>query len=301
MEVDVKSKNASSAREVHRSRNTFGAAAVLLLVLLVIALSLAACGSSSPSSSTVSSSTGVTGAPSSLTAAASQGSTSTTITPPVVDADLAADLNSPAQAVLNTVYPSVVNIRVEATVQGQNTGGVGSGIIYTADGLILTNAHVVTLDGSVTSGQTITVTLSDGNTAPATVVGVDDAADVAAVQIQKTGLQPVTFGATKDVHLGEWAVVIGSPLDFRNSVTLGIVSGLDRTLDTGTGTPITGLMQIDTPISPGNSGGGCFDTAGRFIGMPEVYLPPAQTGAENIGFCIPADAVAAAAKSLTGK
>ena len=55
-------------------------------------------------------------------------------------------------------------------------------------------------------------------------------------------------------------------------------------------------MQIDTPISPGNSGGGCFDTRGRFIGMPEVYLPPAQTGAENIGFCIPADAVASVAK-----
>jgi S1-C subfamily serine protease len=187
-------------------------------------------------------------------------------------------------------------------VNGQTGGGVGSGVVYTSDGLILTNEHVVSLDGQVQSGQKITVTFSDGSTALATVVGSDAQKDIAAIQVQKTGLTPVTFGASKDVHLGEWAVVIGSPLDFRNSVTLGIVSGLERTLDTGTGTPpLTGLMQIDTPISPGNSGGGCFDTAGRFIGMPEVYLPPAQTGAENIGFCIPADVVASVAKSLTGK
>ena len=174
-----------------------------------------------------------------------------------------ADLNSPAQEVLNAVYSSVVNIRVIVTINGQTGGGVGSGVVYTADGLILTNDHVVTLDEQVKTGQQITVTFSDGSTAPATIVGTDQQKDVAAIKVQKTGLVPVTFGATKDVHLAEWAIVIGSPLDFRNSVTLGIVSGLNRTLDTGSGTPpLTGLMQIDTPISPGNSGGGCFDTAG---------------------------------------
>jgi putative serine protease PepD len=222
------------------------------------------------------------------------------VTGPVVDTDLAADLNSPAQAVLNAVYPSVVNVEVQVTVSGQTGGGIGSGIVYTADGLILTNAHVVTLDGSVQTGQQITVTLSDGTSLPATIVGVNNEKDIAAIKIQKTGLTPVTFGSSADVKLAEWAVVIGSPLNFRNSVTLGIVSGLDRSLDTGTGAPpLTGLMQVDTPISPGNSGGGCFDTQGRFIGMPEVYLPPGSTGAENIGFCIPADVVASAAKTLT--
>jgi serine protease DegQ len=212
-----------------------------------------------------------------------------------------ADLFSPEQEVLNAVYPSVVNIRVEVTVNGQTGGGVGSGVVYTADGLILTNDHVITLDSQVHSGQRITVTFSDGSTAPATIEATDPQKDIAAIKVQKTGLIPVTFGASQDVQLAEWAIVIGSPLDFRNSVTLGIVSGLNRTLDTGTGAPpLTGLMQVDTPISPGNSGGGCFDTHGRFIGMPEVYLPPAQTGAENIGFCIPADTVAAAAQALTG-
>jgi S1-C subfamily serine protease len=196
----------------------------------------------------------------------------------------------------------VVNIEVTATVGGQTGGGVGSGVVYTADGLILTNDHVVTLDGNVTSGQSITVTFSGGERAPATIVGEDANHDVAAIKVAKTGLTAITFAKSADVKLAEWAIVIGSPLNFQNSVTLGIVSGLNRTLDLGQGQqPLTGLMQIDTPISPGNSGGGCFDTHGQFIGMPEVYLPPGQTGAENIGFCIPADTVASVAKTLTGK
>jgi S1-C subfamily serine protease len=178
---------------------------------------------------------------------------------------------------------------------------VGSGVVYTADGYILTNDHVVTLDGAVTSGQTITVTFSDGSQIPATIAGEDAAADIAAINVAKTGLNPVVFGKSSDVQLAEWATVIGSPLDFRNSVTLGIVSGLDRTLQISATETLTGLMQIDTPISPGNSGGGCFDAKGRFIGMPEVYLPPGSTGAENIGFAIPADTVATVAKTLTGK
>ncbi len=213
-----------------------------------------------------------------------------------------ADEASPAQQVLNGVYSSVVNIDVKATLGGQIVEGVGSGVVYTADGYILTNAHVVTMDGAVSSGQTITVTFSTGDTAPATLVGADSARDVAAIKVANTGLHPVTFAAAGDVQLAEWAVVIGSPLDFRNSVTLGIVSGLDRTLDLGNGqAPLTGLIQLDAAISPGNSGGGCFDEAGHFVGMPEVYLPPGSTGAENIGFAIPAEVVASVAKTLTGK
>ena len=272
---------------------------VILLLLIALSLLLASCGGNSSTSST-SAGGGATTAPAGQSG--TTGSSASTQTTSEGHADLTADLFSPAEAVLSTVYSSVVNITVSATVRGQTGQGVGSGVVYTADGLILTNDHVVTLDGNVQTGQQIVVTFSDGSTAPATLVATDAAKDVAAVRVQKTGLNPVTFGASSDVQLGEWAIVIGSPLDFRNSVTLGIVSGLDRTLDTGAGSPpLTGLTQIDTPISPGNSGGGCFDTHGRFIGMPEVYLPPAQTGAENIGFAIPADTVAAAAKALTGR
>lgn len=209
---------------------------------------------------------------------------------------------SPAEHVPKAVYDGVVNIAVTATVSGVIGSGIGSGIVYTADGYILTNDHVATLDGAVSSSQTITVTLSSGETPPATLVGTDPSHDIAAPTVPKTGLHPVTFASASEIRLAQWAIVIGSPLDFRNSVTLGIVSGLDRTLETDPGqAPLTGLIQIDGPISPGNSGGSCFDTTGRPIGMPEVYLPTESTGAENIGFATPAGVVAEVVKKLTGK
>ena len=140
----------------------------------------------------------------------------------------------------------------------------------------MTNDHVVTLDGQLTSGQSIMVTFSDNTQAPATIVGEDATRDLAAIKVAKTGLNPVTFGKSSDVQLAEWATVIGSPLDFRNSVTLGIVSGLDRTLQISTTQTLTGLMQIDTPISPGNSGGGCFDTQGSLHRHAGAVSSPRQ-------------------------
>ena len=215
--------------------------------------------------------------------------------------DLQSDLASPAQTVLSKTYTSVVNISVTASAGRRSATGIGSGVIYTSDGYILTNDHVVTLDGAVSSGQSITVTFSDKSTAPATIVGEDASKDIAVIKVNKTGLTPVTFGSSSAVQLGEWATVIGSPLDYQNSVSLGIVSGLDRSLQISTSQTLTGLMQIDAAISPGNSGGGCFDAEGHFIGMPELYLPPGSTGAENIGFAIPADVVASVAHTLAGK
>ncbi|MCL5736736.1 MAG: S1C family serine protease [Actinobacteria bacterium] len=261
---------------------------ILAVTALLAALVIAGCSSGGISTTTA----GVGGQTTSTIVGSSAAST---------HVDVGQDLFSPAQEVLNAVYPAVVNIAVTATVQGQASQGVGSGIIYTSDGLILTNDHVVTLDGTVTSGQTMQVTFSNGEQVGATLVGTDSTKDVAAIKVNKTGLTTVVFGPSANVQLAQWAIVIGSPLDFRNSISLGIVSGLDRTLDLGNGQSITGLLQIDAPISPGNSGGGCFDAQGHFIGMPEVYLPPGQTGAENIGFCIPADTVAQVAKALTGR
>jgi S1-C subfamily serine protease len=219
----------------------------------------------------------------------------------VANSDVQTDLASPAQAVLNKTYTSVVNISVTAYAGRRSATGIGSGVIYTSDGYILTNDHVVTLDGAVTSGQSITVTFSDKSTAQATIVGENAAKDLAVIKVNKTGLTPVTFGSSSAVQLGEWATVIGSPLDYQNSVTLGIVSGLDRSLQISTSQTLTGLMQIDAPISPGDSGGACFNVEGQFIGMPELYLPPGSTGAENIGFAIPADVVASVAHTLSGR
>ncbi len=228
----------------------------------------------------------------------SQSAASTATTP---QTDLQSDLASPAQTVLGKTYTSVVNISVTASTGWRSATGIGSGVIYTSDGYILTNDHVVTLDGEVSSGQSIVVTFSDKSTAPATIVGEDATKDIALIKVDKTGLTPVTFGSSSAVQLGEWATVIGSPLNYQNSVSLGIVSGLDRSLQVSTSQTLTGLMQIDSPISPGDSGGGCFDAEGHFIGMPELYLPPGSTGAENIGFAIPADVVASVAHTLMGK
>lgn len=305
-EVEVRGQHMRRASRVRSSSVGYLLAFAALLALVALSVSVFSCAGSPSGPTTSAGPSTSTGAPSATTAFPSGTTTSsegaaTTSTSVEGHADVEADLFSPAQEVLDQVYSSVVNILVSVTFNGRSAQGVGSGVIYTADGLILTNEHVVTLDGNVRSGQQITVTFSDGQTASATIIGIDAQKDVAAIKVKKTGLMPVTFGSSKDVKLAEWAIVIGSPLDFRNTVSLGIVSGLDRTLDTGTGPPLTGLMQVDTAISPGNSGGGCFDTQGRFIGMPEVYLPPGQTGAENIGFCIPADTVAEAAKALTGK
>ena len=247
--------------------------------------------------------TGPTGCSTGGTSSTStQGVQTTTATTLAGHVDVQADLNSPAQEVLNAVYSSVVNISVTASVGGASGQGVASGIVYSSDGYILTNDHVVTLDAAVSSGQSIVVTFSSGEQSDATIVGEDAARDLAALKVDKTGLNPVVFAQSSGVKLAEWVVVIGSPLDFRNTITLGIVSGLDRTLQDNSGQPaLTGLMQVDAAISPGNSGGGCFDAQGHFIGMPEVYLPPGSTGAENIGFAIPADTVAGVAKTLTGR
>ena len=196
---------------------------VLIAALLVVVVS---CGSGSTTSS---SSQGA------ATTGSSQGAATTgSVTTTAGHADLQADLASPAQDVLNAVYSSVVNIAVSGTVGGRSGSGVGSGIVYTSDGYIMTNDHVVTLDGNVNSGQSITVTFSDGSQAPATIVGEDAVKDLAAIKVAKTGLNAVTFGKSSDVQLAEWATVIGSPLDFRNTVSLGIVSGLGP-LSTGLG------------------------------------------------------------------
>ena len=264
-------------------------------LILLLAVVLAACSSST---STTSSATASAGGGTTSSTTAQAGATTSASGGHV---DVVEDEASPAQNVLNRVYPSVVNIDVQATIQGQKAEGVGSGVVYTADGYILTNDHVVTLDGNVLTGQTITVNLSTGESFPATLVGRDAARDIAAIKIASTGLLPVTFAPPNDVQLAEWAIVIGSPLDYRNSVSLGIISGLNRSFDLGNGQTLTGLVQMDAAISPGNSGGGCFDTNAHFVGMPELYLPPGQTGAENISFAIPSDVVQTVAKTLVGK
>jgi len=198
---------------------------------------------------------------------------------------------SPAESVATSAGPSVVNVRVTGTAASPFFGdqpyeGVGSGVIYSSDGYIVTNAHVVTQNGRL--ADTVEVTLSTGETVPARIVATDTFTDIAVITVDKTGLTPAIFATEDTPGIGEYAIAIGSPLDYSNSVTLGIVSGLGRSIENSGSMSLVDLIQTDAAISPGNSGGALLDSEGRVIGINVAYIPPSTSGAENIGFAIPA-------------
>jgi S1-C subfamily serine protease len=166
---------------------------------------------------------------------------------------------------------------------GGTATGIGTGIVLTADGYVLTNRHVV--EGS----QSLKATLADGSEYPASVVTTSDTQDLALVKVDATGLKPATIGNSDEIKVGQTAIAIGSPLGtFTETVTRGIVSALDRSIqvqDEQTGRPVTlsGLIQTDAAINPGNSGGPLLNATGQVVG---VNTATAAT-AEGIGFAIP--------------
>ena len=189
---------------------------------------------------------------------------------------------------------SVVAISTE-TVQydfwaGQYvTEGAGSGVVYSEDGYIITNNHVI--EGA----SNIKVTLHDGTEYPATLVATDSLTDVAVIKIDAQDLKAVTFGEMSNLNVGDAVVAIGNPLGtLSGTATEGIVSALEReiTLD---GKQMT-LIQTSASINPGNSGGGLFDQYGNLIGI--VVAKSSGSDVEGLGFAIPCDKVASVAKSL---
>lgn len=184
--------------------------------------------------------------------------------------------NELSVADINTkVAPSVVGITGQSS-QGQ---GVGTGIIMTADGYIMTNAHVV-------NGMSdLTVTLSDGTEHQATTVGIDTQTDLAVVKIEATGLTAAEFGDSDTLRVGEDVVAIGNPLglDFAGSVTTGIISGLDREVDMGDA--VMNYIQTNAAINSGNSGGPLVNTEGQVIGVNSAKI--SSSVAEGMGFAIP--------------
>jgi S1-C subfamily serine protease len=182
------------------------------------------------------------------------------------------------------LQPSVVTL-----LAGSRTG---SGVVYTADGLILTNEHMV-------RGQrAVQVAFADGKRVAGTVRAVDPVIDLALVQAERRNLSPARF-QTRLPAVGSLAVVIGSPLGFENSVTAGIVSGLHREVpgDPPESRALVDLIQTDAPMSPGNSGGAVANAAGEVVGITLTYIPP-QEGAVAIGFAIPASTVLEVAGQL---
>lgn len=199
--------------------------------------------------------------------------------------------DEPVARIADQVRPSVVQVNVQAVQQtpyGPQPGeGVGSGVIYRQDGYIITNNHVVQ------GARSVEVGFASGDTATAEVVGGDPFTDIAVLKVDRTGLPAASFRSEGGLDVGQLAVAIGSPQGFDSTVTAGVVSGLGREVPselTG-GTQeesLVDLIQTDAAISPGSSGGALLDRAGEVIGINVAYLPPAQTGAESIGFAIPA-------------
>jgi S1-C subfamily serine protease len=183
----------------------------------------------------------------------------------------------------NSANPSAVN--PYNLPNGQTPTGVGSGVIFDANGWILTNHHVV--EGA----DTLTVRLNDGRTFPAKVYGIDTLTDLAIVKVEATGLPTASLGDSSTLKPGQSVIAIGNPLgEYTNSVTTGVVSGLNRSIDISGGN-LDDLIQTDAAINPGNSGGPLLDLAGNVIGINTAEAGQAQ----GIGFAIPIDL----AKALT--
>ena len=192
-----------------------------------------------------------------------------------------------AAEVARTVGPAVVRVDARAS----DGAGAGSAVLYDADGLLVTNEHVIA------DAAEVSVTLPDGSEHPAEVVGSHPPADLALLRISDESLPAPRWAASDhDLVVGEPVVAIGSPFGLDGSVSLGIVSALGRTVPVDAAQPLVGMVQTDAAINPGNSGGPLLDSSGRLIGINTAIVPGVgpggQRGSLGIGFAVPAQLLA---------
>jgi S1-C subfamily serine protease len=179
--------------------------------------------------------------------------------------------------------------------------GSGSGVIYDSSGDIVTNAHVVS------GAQRLTVTLSTGKTYTAKLVGTDTADDLAVIHINATGLPAAHFATAGSYTVAQTVLAIGNPLDLQQSVTSGLISALNRTVQESNGAYLPNAIQTSAPINPGNSGGALVDLTGAVVGIPTLEATDPQNNnggaAQGIGFAVPSSRVTTIAQQLisTGK
>ncbi len=229
------------------------------------------------------------------------------------------DYSSTAISVANKVLPSVVGIEVDfsvsanyptfsAATQSSTSKATGSGVIISKDGYILTNNHIIDTSSS-TSSQYYTVSdankvlvylYEEDNPVEAEIIGSDSVTDLAILKIDRDDLTPAEIGDSDSVQVGEFAMAIGNPLDMRNTVTSGIISGVNREIEDDNGTMYT-LIQTDAAINAGNSGGALVNADGKLIGINTLKM--SGTGIEGMGFAIPINSTLDISEQLisTGK
>jgi len=187
--------------------------------------------------------------------------------------------------------PAVVNVRVSGGFLGQN--GSGAGFVYDQQGHIITNNHVIE------RARQVVVTFADGMQTEARIIGRAPEFDLAVIKVNVPPdvLVPLELGDSSSLQVGQRAIAIGNPLDFDRSLTIGIISGLDRAVIPMEGMqPLSGLIQTDAAINPGNSGGPLLDSQGKVIGVNTLIFSRARSSfgiplSSGIGFAIPVDTV----------
>ncbi len=189
------------------------------------------------------------------------------------------------------VLPSVVSIQFS----NGSTGGSGSGVVISNDGLILTNNHVVE---AAANGGSLTVNFTDGQSTSGEIVGRDPSADIAVIRVSGIdNLVPVKMGTSSDLQVGQSVVAIGEPLGLTGTVTTGIVSAINRPVtagDGGTNSSVLNAIQTDAAINPGNSGGALVNLKGELVGINSAIATlgastGSQSGSIGLGFAIPID------------
>jgi len=192
------------------------------------------------------------------------------------------DIQNQIEEIANKVSPAVA--RIVSTTQVVSPfffqvipqQGLGSGVIIRSDGLILTNNHVIE------DATKIEVTLSNGTTYKGVVLGTDPSSDLALLKINASNLPVATFGDSQKAKVGEFVVAIGNPYGLDHTVTFGVISALERNIDTGDGKTMYGVIQTDAAINPGNSGGPLVNLKGEVIGINTMIYQ----GAQGLGFAV---------------